>query len=339
VLVPRFLLIATLCTVAWPTYAEPYRAPWWLPGGHLQTIYATAFASRPEVTYRRERWELADGDFIDTDWIDGDATAPLVVMFHGLEGSSRSQYAVGLMAALQARGWRGVVIHFRGTSGEPNRLARAYHAGDVAEIDTLLRRAKLQSPDAPMYVVGVSLGANAMLKWIGAEGSKAQAVVEKAVAVSAPLDLAATGHALSGGFNLIYAQHFLRSLRQKALYKLEKFPELYSREAVEAAYTIFTFDDIVTAPLHGFDGAEDYWAKASSKPGLNNIAIPTLLINARNDPFLPEKYLPSADQVSAQVTLEYPETGGHGGFVSGPFPGNLHWLPTRILEFFGDAAK
>ena len=333
----RFILLATLCASAWPTYAEPYRAPWWLPGGHLQTIYASAFAATPEISYRRERWELADGDFIDTDWIDGDTAAPLVVMFHGLEGSSRSQYALSLMAALQARGWRGAVIHFRGTSGEPNRLARAYHAGDVVEINNLLQRAKLHSLDTPMYAVGVSLGANAMLKWLGTQGADAQRVTEKAVAVSAPLDLAATGHALSGGFNLIYAQHFLRTLKQKALQKLDTFPSLYAREAVEEIDTIYGFDDLVTASLHGFDGAEDYWAKASSKSGLLNISIPTLVINARNDPFLPEEFLPGADQVSSLVTLEYPETGGHAGFVSGPFPGNLNWLPTRILDFFSDA--
>ena len=278
---------------------------------------------------------MADGDFVDADWIDGDAQAPLVVMFHGLEGSSRSQYALSLMAALQARGWRGVVIHFRGTSGEPNRLARAYHAGDVAEIDYLLRRAKLHAFNVPMYAVGVSLGANAMLKWLGTQGGDAQRVTQKAVAVSAPLDLAATGHNLGKGFNVIYAQHFLRSLKQKALQKLDVFPDLYAREAVEAVDTIYGFDDLVTASLHGFDGAQDYWAKASSKAGLMQIGIPTLLINARNDPFLPEAFLPDVDQVSAQVTLEYPETGGHAGFVSGPFPGNLNWLPTRILEFLG----
>lgn len=319
-------------------HAEPYCAPWWLPGGHLQTIYASAIAARPEINYRRERWELSDGDFIDTDWIDGEVTAPLVVLFHGLEGSSRSPYALSLMAALQARGWRGVVIHFRGTSGEPNRLPRAYHAGDVAEIDYLLRRAKSHSPDAPMYAVGVSLGANAMLKWLGTQGGDAQRVTEKAVAVSAPLDLAATGHTLGKGFNLIYAQHFLRTLKQKALQKLDVSPDLYAREAVQAVDTIYGFDDLVTASLHGFAGAEDYWTKASSRAGLMQIGIPTLLINARNDPFLPEEFLPGADQVSAQVTLEYPETGGHAGFVSGPFPGNLRWLPTRILEFFGDVS-
>lgn len=332
----RYIWLAALCASAAPAYAEPYRAPWWLPGGHLQTIYAAALISAPDIDYRRERWELADGDFIDVDWIDGDATAPLVVMFHGLEGSARSHYALNLMSTLKARAWRGAVIHFRGCSGEPNRLARAYHAGDVAEIDHLLRRAKSQSPAAPMYAVGVSLGGNALLKWLGETAHQAQSVTDKAVAVSAPLDLAATGHALSEGFNLVYARHFLKTLKQKALQKLDPFPALYARESVEAIDTIYGFDEIVTGPLHGFGGAEDYWAKASSKAGLRNIAVPTLVINARNDPFLPDQFLPQADQVSAQVHLEYPETGGHAGFVSGPFPGNLDWLPARILEFFSN---
>lgn len=333
VLRARYVLLAILSASAWAAHAEPYQAPWWLPGGHLQTIYASRFTHTPEINYRRERWELDDGDFIDTDWIDGDAQAPLLVLFHGLEGSAQSPYALSLMAALQARGWRGVVIHFRGCSGEPNRLPRAYHAGDSAEIDNLLRRAKNQSPHAPLYAVGVSLGGNALLKWLGEQGSAAQHVTEKAVAVSAPLALAATGHALSEGFNLIYANHFLGTLKQKALQKLERYPTLYAREAVLALDTIYGFDDIVTAPLHGFDGAEDYWVKASSKPGLKQIDVPTLLINARNDPFLPANFLPDAEQVSKQVTLEFPETGGHAGFVSGPFPGHLDWLPERILDF------
>ena len=334
----RFIIVAILCSCScsctWLARAEPYHAPFWLPGGNLQTIYAARIASTPEITYRRERWELADGDFVDTDWVDGDSSAPLVVLFHGLEGSSASHYALSLMAAVQTRGWRGVVIHFRGCSGEPNRLSRAYHAGDAAEIDSLLLRAKLQSADAPLYAVGVSLGGNALLKWLGEKNSQAHSVAEKAVAVSAPLDLAATGYALGEGFNLFYAQAFLGTLKQKALQKLDQHPALYDREAVAAIDTIYSFDDLVTAPLHGFSGAEDYWAKASSKPGLIHIGIPTLLINARNDPFLPEAFLPSADQVSPHVTLEYSETGGHVGFVSGPFPGNLNWLPQRILEFF-----
>ncbi|MEK6664164.1 MAG: alpha/beta fold hydrolase [Pseudomonadota bacterium] len=332
----RLILFVALSVCPWIAQADSYQAPWWLPGGNLQTIYAARFVAAPEVSYRRERWELSDGDFIDVDWVDGHATAPLVAMFHGLEGSARSHYASSLMAAVHARAWRGVVIHFRGCSGEPNRLPRAYHAGDVAEIDSLLRRTKMQSPDAPLYAVGVSLGGNALLKWLGEQSGEAQRVTEKAVAVSAPLDLAATGHALGNGFNLFYAQHFLSTLKQKALQKLDQYPTLYAREAVAALDTIYSFDDIVTAPLHGFNGAEDYWAKASSKAGLMHIGVPTLLINARNDPFLPETFLPSADQVSQQVTLEYPETGGHAGFVSGPFPGNLDWLPTRILEFLGD---
>lgn len=333
----RYALWAILNAGVWAAHAEPYQAPWWLPGGHLQTIYAARFTPTPDVSYRRERWELEDGDFIDTDWIDGDARTPLLVLFHGLEGNARSPYALSLMAALQARGWRGVVIHFRGCSGEPNRLPRAYHAGDSAEIDTLLRRAKNQAPQAPLYVVGVSLGGNALLKWLGEQGGAAQHVAEKAVAVSAPLALAATGHALGEGFNLIYANHFLATLKQKALQKLDQHPALYAREAVLALDTIYGFDDIVTAPLHGFDGAEDYWAKASSKSGLKLIDVPTLLINARNDPFLPAEFLPEADQVSSKVALEFPETGGHAGFVSGPFPGQLNWLPERILEFFSAA--
>lgn len=308
-----------------------YTAPIWLPGGHLQTLYAAALA-RPAVNYRRERWELPDGDFIDLDWLDGPADAPLVVLFHGLEGDSNSVYARYLMAALQLRGWRGVVAHFRGCSGEPNRLPRAYHSGDSAEIDAILRH--LRQGNAPLFVAGVSLGGNALLKWLGEQGEAAREVVQACAAVSAPLDLPAAGAALDHGFNRIYSAHFLRTLRPKALAKLDRFPGLYDRCMVAAAASIEAFDTLVTAPLHGYRDAADYWRQAASKPGLRNIRAPTLIVNARNDPFMPGEVLPGSTEVSAQVTCDFPVQGGHVGFVTGPFPGGFDWLPQRLLDFF-----
>ena len=319
-----------------PTFSAAYSAPFWLPGGHLQTIYPAVFGPRAKVDYRRERWELPDGDFVDADWVDSDAVAdPLVILFHGLEGNSRSGYALMLMAELKLRGWRGVVIHFRGTSGEPNRLPRAYHAGDIDEIEALITRVKHNYPDAPLYLVGVSLGGNAMLKWLGERPDVAQALVRGAVAVSAPLDLMATGNALDAGFNkAAYTRSFLSSLKAKALAKLEMFPDLYSREAVAQSTTLREFDTLVTARLHGFRDADDYWTRASSKPVLRNITVPTLLINARNDPFLPANALPTTEEVSTAVTLDFPAEGGHAGFITSPFPGQLTWLPNRITDFF-----
>ncbi len=319
-----------------------YRAPWWLPGGHSQTIHAAKWAPRPRVTYWRDRWETPDFDFIEIDWAD-DATQelhlnqqdeiPLVVLFHGLEGNSDSQYARGLMQAVQARGWRGVVVHFRGCGGVINRLPRAYHSGDSTEIDWILRRFR-STRSGPIYAAGVSLGGNALLKWLGEQGENARGVITCAAAVCAPLDLAATGNALAHGMNMVYTRQFLKTLKAKAITKMKRYPALCDRRRMLAARTLHEFDDLVTAPLHGFNDVDDYYARASSKPYLKSITAPTLVLNARNDPFLPARFLPTLEEVSAHVTLDIPATGGHVGFVSGPFPGNIEWLPQRLLQFF-----
>lgn len=318
---------------------EPYTAPVWLPGGHLQTIYPALLFRRSQIAYRRERWNTPDGDFLDLDWLHpapaGErAPEPLIVLFHGLEGNSRGHYVLALMREIAALGWRAVAVHFRGCSGEPNRLARAYHSGDAAEIDWILRRFRTQT--RMLFAVGVSLGGNALLKWLGEQGAGACTVIAAAAAVSAPLDLSVAGHALGRGFNLVYTRHFLRTLKRKSLAKLNRFPGLYEARAVSRARTLRDFDDMVTAPLHGFRDAADYWERASSQPGLIRIAAPALIINARNDPFLPEHALPRAHEVSAHVELDFPRHGGHAGFVSGPFPGRLDWLPRRMLSFFAN---
>lgn len=290
--------------------------------------------ARAGPRYRRERWELADGDFLDADWVDGPDDAPLLVLFHGLEGSSRSHYARTLMQAVRRRGWRGVVVHFRGCSGEENRLPRAYFAGDSAEIETVMRRLRVQFPDSPLYAVGISLGGNALLKWLGEAGSAAQEIVARAVAVSAPLDMNAAGDALDRGFNrLVYTAHFLATLKPKALAKAARFPGLLDAGAIRKATTFREFDTLVTAKLHGFRDAGDYWTRASSKPLLQHVAVPTLVLNAQNDPFLPAKALPRAHEVSASVTLLQPAGGGHVGFPDGAFPGRGEWLPAAVFGF------
>jgi predicted alpha/beta-fold hydrolase len=320
---------------------SPYRAPWWLPGGHLQTIYAWLAAARPRAAYRRERWDTPDGDFVDVDWLQApgvSVTSPLVVLFHGLEGSSASSYAHSLMHATGKLGWRGIVVHFRGCGGAANRLPRAYHSGDSVELDWMLRRLRAEHA-GPLYAAGVSLGGNVLLKWLGEQGAAAAPIVARAAAVSAPLDLAAAGDALGRGFNLAYTHTFLWTLKRKSLAKLAHHPELYDAALVRRARTLRAFDDAVTAPLHGFVDADDYWKRSSSKPWLANIAVPTLILNARNDPFLPEGSLPSVHEVSPSVTLEFPAEGGHVAFVSGAFPGNLSWLPQRLLAFFQGPAS
>ena len=316
-------------------HASPYRAPLWLPGGHLQTIYANLFIRVPPVVYRRERLELPDGDFLDFDWVGGQPGTPVVVLIHGLEGSADSHYARGLMVHVVAQGWHGVVAHFRGCSGEDNRLPRAYFAGDSEDIEHILRHVKSQHVDAPVCVVGVSLGGNALLKWLGEQGDTARTLVERAATVSAPLDLTAAGHALDRGFNRrVYTARFLHTLKAKALRKAARFPGMLDADAIAAATTFREFDTLVTARLHGFHDAEDYWLKVSSRQRLKSISVPTLVINARNDPFLPPSALPTPDEVSPAVTLDQPDTGGHVGFPSGPFPGNLDWLPRRLMQHF-----
>jgi len=319
-----------------------YRAPKWLPGSHAQSIYPLLIKPDP-YAYRRERWETPDRDFIDLDWnspahsSQGTIAVPLVVLFHGLEGSSNSHYALSLMYALKAIGWDGVVVHFRGCSGEANRLPRAYHSGDSEEIDWILRRIKREQPDRPLYAMGVSLGGNVLLKWLGERGTSANSVLCAAAAISAPLDLPVCGHALGRGLNRIYTRYFLNTLKPGAEAKLKRFPGLFDGRRLSGVSSVYEFDNLVTGPLHGFASADDYWRRASCKPWLTGIRVPTLALNAQNDPFLPAQALPRRDQVSATVKLEFPQQGGHVGFVSGSFPGKLDWLPQRVLRFFQNA--
>lgn len=306
-----------------------YRAPAWLPGGNLQTLYA-ALRPPPRPALSRERWETPDGDFLDVDFAGPAAATRMVVLFHGLEGSSASAYARATAAHFGARGWRCALPHFRGCSGEPNRLPRAYHSGDSDEIDWILRRLRAGRA-APVCAAGVSLGGNALLKWLGERGAAAAETVRRAAAVSAPVDLVAAGYALDRGFNrAVYARHFLKTMRRKALEKLRRFPGLYDARRVGRARTLYEFDDLVTAPLHGFRSVRDYWTRASSAPWLEKIRVPTLLLNALNDPFLPAEALRAATRRAApDVVLEFPETGGHAGF-----PANPGWLPQRLDAFF-----
>ena len=313
-----------------PATQSDYRPPAWMRNRHLQTIWPAIIGGGPRITYRRERWQTPDQDFIDLDWTTQTAAGapgngPLVALFHGLEGSSESHYARALMTHVSAAGWRGVVVHWRGCSGEPNLLARAYHSGDSAEVDWILRRLR------PDFIAGVSLGANAMLKWLGEQGAGAD-FVRAAAGVSAPQNLHAGAIALSRGINRLYCLHFLRTLRPKSLLKLERFPGLYDRRAVIAARDFFDFDDAVTAPLHGFADAIDYWTRSSCKQHLRGVAVPALVLNARNDPFLPESELARPAEVSRHVVLEYPAEGGHVGFVDRRL--GTDWLPQRLMAFF-----
>lgn len=197
-----------------------------------------------------------------------------------------------------------------------------------------MRRVRALAGDAPLYAAGVSLGGNALAKWLGERGPEAVGIVTCAAVASAPLDLMAAGDALGRGFALMYAKHFLATLKRSSIARLERHPGLYDADAVRRSRTLREFDDVVTAPLHGFRDTDDYWTRASAKPLLASVRVPTLIVNARDDPFLPHVALPTEREVSATVKLEFPDRGGHMGFVTGRFPGNIDWLPSRILHFF-----
>lgn len=317
-----------------------YKAPWWLPGGNAQTIYAAKVARRyagKRPRWLRERWHTPDGDFVDVDWrIDEaamPANAPLLVLFHGLEGSSSSHYAEAFAQETQARGWRMAIPHFRGCSGEINWAPRAYHSGDYEEVAWMLQRFQAQH-HAPVHAVGISLGGNALMRWAGEMGHAAAHVVQSVASVCSPIDLAASGHAIDTGFNkAVYARMFLASMKPRALEKLKQFPHLFDAQALMAAQTLYAFDNVFTAPLHGFRSTDDYWDRASAKPGLSRVQVPALVLNARNDPFIPASCLPTQAQVSNSVTLWQPEAGGHVGFTSGRFPANLQEMPWAVLEW------
>jgi uncharacterized protein len=319
------------------TKHSAYRPPGWLVGRHAQTIWPSVISPKPQVAFRRERWETPDKDFIDVDIVDApqDTTlaAPTVVLFHGLEGSSQSAYARALMASAKQKHWRGMVAHFRGCSGENNRLMRAYHSGDSEHIDFVMRTILQKFPDSPLYTVGVSLGGNAMLKWLGSMGCSAN-FINGAFAISPPHDLEAGAVVLSQGFSRNYADNFLTTLKEKTQQKAERFPDVLDLKAVLAAKTFFEFDQLVTAPLHGFSSCYDYWRRSSCKQFLHGITVPTTILNALNDPFQPTHALATPKEVSPSVILDYPAKGGHVGFLQGRIPGHQQWLCNRVFSFF-----
>jgi len=310
-----------------------FRAPPWLPGGHAQTIWPVFFSRRyagARPVFARERWTTPDADFIDVDWLGDDPDVPLLVLFHGLEGSSASHYAEAFAADARGRGWRFAIPHFRGCSGELNLAPRAYHSGDWEEVGWLLERFR-GLHRGPIVAVGVSLGGNALLRYAEEAGASAHERVRAIAAISAPLDLDAGATAIGRGFGLqVYTRMFLRSMKPKALAKLAQHPGLFDVERLKRARDLREFDDVFTAPLHGFRDVADYYARGSAKPRLAAIRIPALVLNARNDPFLPGTALPRTGQVGGHVTLWQPEHGGHVGFAGGGWPGHLGRLPEQV---------
>jgi len=317
-----------------PRIDSTYHCPWWLPTGHLQSIYAQSLP-RSKIGYRRERLELADGDFIDLDWADGRAAeGPLLVFFHGLEGSSDSQYCRTTMAAANGRGWTGMVAHFRGCSGEPNRLPRSYHSGDSEHCDIVLREVRSRFPARTVFAVGVSLGGNALTKWCGEQGESAKEFVSAAASVSNPLDLGISAEAILHFKNWIFNSYFMNAMGESYSRRMEQHPHLREKGFLTKPRNFPQFDEHYTAPMHGYTSSWDYYYRASSRGFIAKVRIPFLLLNAMNDPFVPASLFPNVAEMPDNITLEQPIDGGHVGFVTGPFPGKLTWLPERLCEFF-----
>jgi len=324
--------------------ARPPRIPNppWLLGGHSQTIWPKLFARLHHATpppLWRERWDTPDGDFVDCDWLAAPTAAPLetrplLVLFHGLEGSSASHYSQAFASHAQALGWAFALPHFRGCSGELNRAPRAYHSGDHAEIGWMLDQLHARHI-GPVLAVGVSLGGNALLRWAQEAGEQARSRVQALAAVSAPLDLAAASRAIHQGLNrALYTRYFLRSMVPKALRKLQQHPDLFDGPRLARARSLIEFDEVFTAPLHGFRDAADYYARASAGPHLASLRVPSLVLNARNDPFVPFHSLPHPQPFGgAPVTLWQPRHGGHVGFPSGRWPASALGLPLSVCAW------
>lgn len=311
--------------------ASRFRAPQGLRSPHLQTIWPVLFRRQPPPPLHRERLELPDGDFLDLDWTP-ERDGPITVVFHGLEGSIRSHYASAIMRALLGAGRHAVLAHFRGCSGEPNRLSRGYNAGDTADLATVVDRVRQRYPGRPVAAIGYSLGGNALLKWLGERGDSHP--LARAVAVSVPFRLAECAERIRHGASRLYMNYLMRKMRDSVRRKQDQRGLNLDLPPLESLRDFFDFDDKITAPLHGYDGVDDYYARASCRGYLTGISRQTLILHALDDPFMYPTTVPQADELSAAVRLELSEHGGHVGFVDRPFAmRRTGWLERRILDW------
>ena len=318
---------------------ERFRPAWWLANSHLQTIYPALLRRSPRVSRQRERLTTPDGDFVDLDWF-GAADLPLVILLHGLSGSSQSGYILGLQQALLESGFASVAMNFRGCSGEPNRLARCYHSGETEDIDFLYRSLRQRYPQRRMAAVGFSLGGNVLLKWLGEHGEKLDLFA--AVAVSVPLVLSECATRLDLGFSRIYRDRLLAELKQYMRIKLNFLERIGAAAEAEKLRQLgdlspirsfWEYDDRVVARLHGFADVNDYYRRSSSRQFLQAIRVPTMLIQAADDPFMTPNVLPEACELSSCVVVDLQRKGGHVGFVGSWRFKPSYWLDSRIPIF------
>lgn len=318
---------------------SPFTPAWWLTNAHLQTLYPTFMRKIKAPVTKKEHLELPDGDFLSLAWAEGGLgqSAPLVILLHGLGGSLSSAYIPGFMTALNAQGYRAVLMHFRASGEVPNRLLRAYHSGDTADLDYFLKELVKKEPDTPKAVVGVSMGGNVLLKWLGESGG--QCLITAAVAVSVPFELQLVADHIHRGFSRNYEKYLLKKMQRLFIRKLEHHqadipPALKN---IKQFRCFWTFDEHITAPLHGFKHVHEYYRKSSSRQYLSAIQTPTLIIHALDDPFMTPAVIPNASELSSSVRFELSPKGGHVGFVTGRIPGRpVYWLDERIPLFLKD---
>ena len=308
-----------------------FRAPWWCSNRHLQTLWGPLFRRNQTMALTHERLELQDGDFLDLVWT-ARQDGPIVVVLHGLEGSYRSHYIPGILETIHLHGWRAVLLHFRGCSGEHNRLPRAYHSGDTSDFAAVLRHIRMREPEVPLVALGYSMGGNVLLKFLGETG--VDVPLRAGIAVSPTFNLHLAAQELDKGFSLLYQWHLVKRLVDKMQTKSQTVSFPFDVTQLGTFKTFREFDDYVTAPLHGFNGVDEYYSRSSCGPYLRDIRIPTLILHAKDDPFSSVEAIPTVDQLSPTTTLELSAHGGHVGFVHGPCPGREeYWLETRIPEF------
>ncbi|MDP2560817.1 hydrolase [Psychrobium sp. 1_MG-2023] len=317
-----------------------FKPAWWARNPHVQTIFADLLTSRNKPLGTNQRLELDDGDFVDlvwTDEINQDYQGPLVVLFHGLEGSLKSHYAYRLLKSLKQHQWPGVMMHFRGCSGEPNRLPRAYHSGETDDPRFFIEYLTKRFPKARLYAVGYSLGGNMLLKYLGKYQD--DSLITAAVSISPPLDLSACEKRLKTGFSRVYQTHLLKRMKRNLKKKLQQMPELSQHILCGHNLNLITnfksFDQLVTAPLHGFDNADDYYQKSSAMQYLKTISVPSLILHAADDPFMTHAVIPEHSQLSNNIEYELCAKGGHVGFIEGKYPWRpKFYIEQRIAEFF-----
>ena len=317
-----------------------YSPAWWIPGGHLQTLWGKLIRQQSLAPTTLERCETPDGDFVELHRLQAAPGAPRVLLLHGLEGTVRSHYAQGLLNEAARREWGADLLIFRSCGSEPNRTCRFYHSGETTDTALVLERVSREHPTSPIAIAGVSLGGNVLLKFLGERGNDLPPQLKAAAAISVPFDLSRSSKRINRGFSRFYQQFFLNSLRRKAQEKAGRFPDLAPADKISGLRTLEDFDNLITGPLHGFRNAEDYYQRSSSLPRLEHIRLTTLLLSAVDDPMLPPEVLDEVQEVARRKSalhLEFVERGGHAGFIAGSWPWRpFYYAEYRVGEFFAE---